>query len=41
MPKSVNACTEVSPKMPLRVKNVEYRINKKVARQRMMTVKRD
>ena len=24
MPRSVNACTDVSPKIPLRVKNVEY-----------------
>ena len=30
MPKSVKACTEVSPKMPLRVKKVEYKTNKKL-----------
>ena len=30
IPKSVNACTEVSPKMPLLVKKVEYTINKKL-----------
>ena len=29
IPKSVKACTEVSPKIPLLVKNVEYTINKK------------
>ena len=30
MPKSVKACTEVSPKIPLLVKKVEYTINKKL-----------
>ena len=30
IPRSVNACTEVSPKIPLRVKKVEYTINKKL-----------
>ena len=30
LPASVNACTDVSPKIPVRVKNVEYSTNKKL-----------
>ncbi len=37
-PKSTKAWTEVSPKMPLRVKNVEYRTSKKESRAKNMAV---
>ena len=30
LPASVKACTEVSPKIPVRVKNVEYKIKTKL-----------
>ena len=36
IPASVNECTEVSPKIPVRVKKVEYKTNALV---RMMNIK--
>ena len=41
MPRSVNACTDEFPKIPLRVKNVAYNTNKKVVTTSIIETERE